>query len=145
MCGINGIFAFHRASGEPKEVELISTRDAMRARGPDGAGSWWSSDRHCGLGHRRLSIIDLSDRASQPMTSDDGRLVIVFNGEIYNYPQLRVELEADGAHFRTTSDTEALLHLYSRDGPNMVHRLRGMFAFAIWEEERRGLFLARDP
>ncbi|HSV22775.1 MAG TPA: asparagine synthetase B, partial [Xanthobacteraceae bacterium] len=104
MCGINGIFAFHRASGEPKEVELISTRDAMRARGPDGAGSWWSSDRHCGLGHRRLSIIDLSDRASQPMTSDDGRLVIVFNGEIYNYPELRVELEADGAHFRTTSD-----------------------------------------
>ena len=145
MCGINGIFAFHRASGEPKEVELISTRDAMRARGPDGAGSWWSSDRHCGLGHRRLSIIDLSDRASQPMTSDDGRLVIVFNGEIYNYPQLRVELEADGAHFRTTSDTEALLHLYSRDGANMVHRLRGMFAFAIWDEERRGLFLARDP
>jgi asparagine synthase (glutamine-hydrolysing) len=79
MCGINGIFAFHRASGEPKEVELISTRDAMRARGPDGAGSWWSSDRHCGFGHRRLSIIDPSDRASQPMTSDDGRLVIVFN------------------------------------------------------------------
>ena len=117
----------------------------MRARGPDGAGSWWSRDRHCGLGHRRLSIIDLSDRASQPMTSDDGRVVIVFNGEIYNYPQLRVELEADGAHFRTTSDTEALLHLYSRDGANMVHRLRGMFAFAIWDEERRGLFLARDP
>jgi asparagine synthase (glutamine-hydrolysing) len=145
MCGINGIFAFHRASGEPKEAELISTRDAMRSRGPDGAGSWWSRDRHCGLGHRRLSIIDLSDRASQPMTSDDGRLVIVFNGEIYNYPQLRVELEADGAHFRTTSDTEALLHLYSRGGANMVHRLRGMFAFAIWDEERRGLFLARDP
>ncbi len=145
MCGINGIFAFHRASGEPKEVELISTRDAMRARGPDGAGSWWSRDRHCGLGHRRLSIIDLSDRASQPMTSDDGRLVIVFNGEVYNYPQLRVELEADGAHFRTTSDTEVLLHLYARYGSCMVQRLRGMFALAIWDEERRGLFLARDP
>jgi asparagine synthase (glutamine-hydrolysing) len=145
MCGINGIFAFHRASGEPRELELISTRDAMRARGPDGAGSWWRQDRRCGLGHRRLSIIDLSNRASQPMKSDDGRLVIVFNGEIYNYPQLRVELEADGAHFRTTSDTEALLHLYSRHGANMVHRLRGMFAFAIWDEERRGLFLARDP
>jgi asparagine synthase (glutamine-hydrolysing) len=86
MCGINGIFAFHRASAEPKGVELISTRDAMRARGPDGAGSWWSSDRHCGLGHRRLSIIDLSDRASQPMTCDDGRFVIDFNGEICNYP-----------------------------------------------------------
>jgi asparagine synthase (glutamine-hydrolysing) len=79
------------------------------------------------------------------MTSDNGRLVIVFNGEIYNYPQLRVELEADGTHFRTTSDTEALLHLYARSGTDMVHRLRGMFAFAIWDEERRGLFLARDP
>src|ERR1035437_2648952 len=102
-------------------------------------------DRHCGLGHRRLSIIDLTDRASQPMTSGDGRLVVVFNGEIYNYPQLRVELETAGGRFRTTSDTEALLHLYARNGAEMVHRLRGMFAFAIWDEEQRRLFLARDP
>ena len=94
-------------------------------------------DRRCGLGHRRLSIIDLSDRASQPMTSEDGRFVVVFNGEIYNYPQLRAELEADGARFRTTSDTEVLLHLYARHGAEMVHRLRGMFAFAIWDEARR--------
>ncbi len=99
----------------------------------------------CGLGHRRLSIIDLSERASQPMASDDGRFVVVFNGEIYNYPQLRAELETDGAHFRTTSDTEALLHLYARHGAEMVHRLRGMFAFAIWDERQRRLFLARDP
>jgi asparagine synthase (glutamine-hydrolysing) len=117
----------------------------MRARGPDGSGAWWSADRRCGLGHRRLSIIDLSERASQPMTSEDGRFVVVFNGEIYNYPQLRVELEAGGARFRTTSDTEALLHLYTRHGAEMVHRLRGMFAFAIWDMARRGLFLARDP
>jgi asparagine synthase (glutamine-hydrolysing) len=117
----------------------------MRARGPDGSGAWWSLDRHCGLGHRRLSIIDLSERASQPMVSDDGRLVVVFNGEIYNYPQLRIELERDGARFRTTSDTEALLHLYARYGAEMVHRLRGMFAFAIWDEARRRLLLARDP
>jgi asparagine synthase (glutamine-hydrolysing) len=102
-------------------------------------------DRRCGLGHRRLSIIDLSDRASQPMTSEDGRSVVVFNGEIYNYPQLRGELEAEGARFRTTSDTEALLHLYARYGAEMVNRLRGMFAFAIWDEARRGVFLARDP
>src|SRR5579864_8877357 len=145
MCGINGIFAYHSASSAPQETELLRTREAMRSRGPDGWGIWWSADRHCGLGHRRLSIIDLSDRASQPMTSDDGRFVVVFNGEIYNYPQLRVELERDGVHLRTTSDTEALLHLYARHGANMVHRLRGMFAFAIWDEERRGLFLARDP
>src|SRR6202167_2394752 len=145
MCGINGIVAYHSASRAPEEAELLATRDAMRARGPDGAGAWWSADRHCGLGHRRLSIIDLSDRASQPMTSSDGRFVVVFNGEIYNYPQLRTELEDDGARFRTTSDTEALLHLYARHGAEMVHRLRGMFAFAIWDQTRRGLFLARDP
>src|SRR5215469_5188217 len=145
MCGINGIFAYHLAASTPKEAELFTTREAMRARGPDGAGAWWSVDRRCGLGHRRLSIIDLSDRAAQPMTSDDERLVVVFNGEIYNYPQLRVELEADGVHFLTTSDTEVLLHLYSRHGAEMVHRLRGMFAFAIWDEPRCGLFLARDP
>jgi asparagine synthase (glutamine-hydrolysing) len=145
MCGINGIFAFHAASSLPKEAELLATREAMRSRGPDGAGSWWNADRYCGLGHRRLSIIDLSDRASQPMVSDDRRLVTVFNGEIYNYPELRTELEGEGVRFRTTSDTEALLHLYSRNGADMVQRLRGMFAFAIWDEERRGLLLARDP
>jgi asparagine synthase (glutamine-hydrolysing) len=145
MCGINGIFAYHSASSAPQETELLATREAMRARGPDGSGAWWSMDRRCGLGHRRLSIIDLSDRASQPMPSEDGCFVIAFNGEIYNYPQVRVELEADGARFRTTSDTEALLHLYAHYGAGMVRRLRGMFAFAIWDRARRGLFLARDP
>jgi asparagine synthase (glutamine-hydrolysing) len=145
MCGLNGIFAYHSASSAPEEAELLATRDAMRARGPDGSGAWWSVDGRCGLGHRRLSIIDVSDHAAQPMISEDGRFVVVFNGEIYNYPQLRVELEAAGACFRTTSDTEALLHLYARHGAAMVHRLRGMFAFAIWDEARRGLFLARDP
>lgn len=145
MCGINGIVAYHSASSAPEEAELLATRDAMRARGPDGSGAWWSLDRRCGLGHRRLSIIDLSDRASQPMTSEDGRFVVVFNGEIYNHPQLRAELETDGVRFRTISDTETLLYLYARHGAEMVHRLRGMFAFAIWDEARRGLFLARDP
>src|SRR6185437_8420629 len=145
MCGINGIFAYHSAASLPKEAELLSTRDAMLGRGPDGAGVWWDTERRCGFGHRRLSILDLSDRAAQPMTSDDRRLVIVFNGEIYNYPQLRVELETSGVHFKTSSDTEVLLHLYARSGAGMVHRLRGMFAFAIWDETRRGMFLARDP
>jgi asparagine synthase (glutamine-hydrolysing) len=145
MCGINGIFAYHSASGRPDECELLASREAMRSRGPDGAGSWWNKDRKCGLAHRRLSIIDLSDRALQPMTSEDRRLVVVFNGEIYNYRQLRSQLESEGASFRTTSDTEILLQLYSHYGRDMVHGLRGMYAFAIWDELRRGLLLARDP
>jgi asparagine synthase (glutamine-hydrolysing) len=145
MCGINGIFAFHAAASAPRESELRSTRDGMRARGPDGAGLWWSADRRCGLGHRRLAILDLSDRAAQPMASADGAIVVTFNGEIYNYRALRAELEVAGVQFRTDTDTEALLHLWVRDGEAMVHRLRGMFAFAIWDERRRELFLARDP
>ena len=145
MCGVNGIFAYHAAAGLPAETELVRTRDAMQARGPDGAGAWWSDDRRCGLGHRRLSIIDLSERAAQPMLSADGRLAVTFNGEIYNYPELRKALETEGVQFRTTSDTEVLLHLYAREGESMVHRLRGMYAFAIWDRARQGLFLARDP
>jgi asparagine synthase (glutamine-hydrolysing) len=145
MCGINGIFAYNSCAGIPTETELLATRDAMRARGPDGAGTWWSSDRRCGLGHRRLAILDLSERALQPMASGEGRYVVTFNGEIYNYPSLRKELETEGIVFRTTSDTEALLHLFARDGAAMVHRLRGMYAFAIWDKIARRLFLARDP
>src|SRR6476620_4335550 len=145
MCGINGIFAYNPSSGIPTDTELLATRDAMRARGPDGAGAWWSTDRRCAFGHRRLAILDLSERAVQPMMSGDGRYVVTFNGEIYNYPSLRRELEAEGTVFRTTSDTEALLHLFARDGAAMVHRLRGMYAFAIWDNSARSLFLARDP
>ena len=121
------------------------TRDHMLARGPDGCGEWWSRERRCGLGHRRLSILDLSDRALQPMVADGEQHVVVFNGEIYNYPALRVALEADGVRFETRSDTEVLLHLYARHGRKMLDHLRGMYAFAIWDERRRGLFLARDP
>ena len=145
MCGINGIYAFHAAANLPAEAELIATRDHMRARGPDGAGVWWTGNHRCGMAHRRLSIIDLSERANQPMASADGRFVIVFNGEIYNYPALRLELEAEGAKFRTSSDTEALLHLFARDGEAIIHKLRGMYAFAIWDDKERALFLARDP
>src|SRR3954452_18897794 len=145
VCGINGIFAYHTAAPPPSRDELLRTRDAMRRRGPDGSGVWWSADRRVGLGHRRLAILDLSDRAAQPMTSADGRLAITYNGEIYNFPELRAELERDGAQFRTSGDTELLLHLYARSGPAMVHRLRGMFAFAIWDDRSGELFLARDP
>lgn len=145
MCGLNGIFAYNHSASAPDRGELIATRDHMIARGPDGLGEWWSDDRRLGLGHRRLSILDLSDRASQPMTSSCGRYVVVFNGEIYNYPELRRQLETEGQAFRTTSDTEVLLHLFATRGEAMVHDLRGMFAFAVWDNEARSLFLARDP
>ena len=120
-------------------------RDHMRARGPDGSAAWWSVDGRVGLGHRRLSIIDLSELGAQPMTSADGRFVIVFNGEIYNYRSLRAELEAAGHIFTSGSDTEVLLHLYALDGAAMVNRLRGMYAFAIWDAKCRSIVLARDP
>jgi asparagine synthase (glutamine-hydrolysing) len=117
----------------------------MVHRGPDGAGLWISSDNRLGLVHRRLAVIDLTDAGVQPMSTSDGRLVITFNGEIYNYRQLRRELEAKGFIFRSGSDTEVLLHLYANEGPEMVHRLRGMYAFAIWDAHDQSLFLARDP
>jgi asparagine synthase (glutamine-hydrolysing) len=145
MCGLNGLFAYHGAAGLPRREELLATRDHMARRGPDGAGEWWSRDRRCALAHRRLSIIDLSDRAAQPMTGPDGRHAIVFNGEIYNTPALRAELQARGVRLRTTSDTEVLLQLYRLDGAAMLPRLRGMFAFAVWDADKGGLFLARDP
>ena len=145
MCGINGIFAYNVAAGTPARAELLATRDHMIRRGPDGCGEFWSEERRLGLGHRRLSIVDLSDRAAQPMVSATGRYAVVFNGEIYNYPALKRELEAGGVRFASNSDTEILLQLYEREGAAMVQRLRGMFAFAIWDNVARNLFLARDP
>jgi asparagine synthase (glutamine-hydrolysing) len=145
MCGINGIFAYHYAANPIGRDELIRTRDHMAKRGPDGFGAWYSEDGRLGLGHRRLSIIDLSEAGAQPMLSADGRFAVTFNGEIYNYRELRSELEAKGRTFKSHSDTEVLLHLYAVKGAEMVHDLRGMFAFAIWDRERRILFMARDP
>jgi asparagine synthase (glutamine-hydrolysing) len=145
VCGLNAIFAYNHSASAPERRELLATRDAMSARGPDGAGEYWSEDRRLGLGHRRLSILDLTDRGSQPMASECGRYVVVFNGEIYNYPHLRRELEAERVAFRTNSDTEVLLHLFARHGETMVNLLRGMFAFTIWDNDARRLFLARDP
>jgi len=115
----------------------------MHARGPDAQGE--SAGEDIVLGHRRLAIIDLDARSTQPMESADGRYLIVFNGEIYNFRELRRELEADGVAFRTTSDTEVLLTLFAQQGERMLPRLRGMFAFAIWDAQSRELFLARDP
>ena len=145
MCGINGCYAYHYAANPVDRAELVLTRDHMAARGPDGSGLWVSEDERVGLGHRRLAIIDLSDNGLQPMRTADGRYVVTFNGEIYNYKEIRRELEARGYEFRTRSDTEVLLHLYADRGPEMVHALRGMFAFALWDALKRELFLARDP
>jgi asparagine synthase (glutamine-hydrolysing) len=145
MCGVNGVFAYGSAAAAPDPREMLRVRDAMAARGPDGVGEWWSACRSCGFGHQRLAIQDPNPRANQPMVSADGRYVVTYNGQIYNFPALRADLEARGVRFRTTCDTEALLHLYALDGPAMVRELRGMFALAIWDEARRGLFLARDP
>lgn len=119
--------------------------DSMQARGPDAVGYW--SDLQAGLsfGHRRLSIIDLDTRANQPMSSDDGRHVIVFNGEIYNFRELRRSLEGRGEIFGTQSDTEVLLKLYRYEGEAMLSRLCGMFALAIWDRQTRSVFMARDP
>ena len=143
MCGINAIYAYSSGAGpvDPGEIEL--TRECMRSRGPDAANLWISNDRRVGLGHRRLSIIDISPAGSQPMTR--GENAIVFNGEIYNYRELRSELEREGIAFTSHSDTEVLLRLFERDREKMLPRLRGMFAFALWDARTRRLFLARDP
>jgi hypothetical protein len=145
MCGIAGIYAYRDPAPPVDGDELLRIREHMARRGPDGAGTWLSDDRRIGLAHRRLAIIDLSDAGAQPMASADGRYRITYNGEIYNYRELRRELEAKGCLFRTQSDTEVLLHLYAERGQEMVHALRGMFAFGIWDEARQELFLARDP
>ncbi len=129
MCGIAAIFSY-RAGPPVDESQLLRIRDRMTSRGPDGAGIWLSEDRRVGLAHRRLAIIDLSQSAAQPMFNDTGMLAIVFNGEIYNYRELRTELEKTGFRFKSSSDTEVLLHLYEDRGVKMLDRLRGMYAFA---------------
>ena len=144
MCGIAGHFAYDVAAPPVDTAALIRVRDQMAARGPDAEGLWLGPSRRVGLAHRRLSIIDPSDGGAQPMVFADGRLAITFNGEIYNYRQLRSTLEAMGRTFRTASDTEVVLQLYDHRGPDMVEELRGMFALAIWDEKRQGLLLARD-
>lgn len=144
MCGIVGTLRF---SGE-KPVDLTKLermRDAMAHRGPDGAGSWLSGDQSVALGHRRLSIIDLTQAANQPMGTLEGQVQLVFNGEIYNHQEIRKELQNLGHHFTTDhSDTEVLLRSYIEWGHECVHKLIGMFAFAIWDARKQELWLVRD-
>ncbi len=139
MCGIAGLVDFENP---PEESTLRAMESALIHRGPDEGGLFHSA--HCGLAHRRLRIIDLSAAAAQPMTNEDGRVRVIFNGEIYNFHDLRAQLERLGHQFRSRSDTETLLHGYESWGLDLVARLRGMFAFALWDEPRRRLLLARD-
>jgi asparagine synthase (glutamine-hydrolysing) len=141
MCGIFGLLASTPRPQEASSAELDSGLALIRHRGPDGLGKWVSRNGQAGFGHVRLSIIDL-ETGTQPMHSDDGRLTIVYNGEIYNYLELREELGTD--EFRTHSDTEVILRAFQRWGADCLSRLRGMFAFAIWDNREERLFLARD-
>ncbi|MHA7816380.1 MAG: asparagine synthase (glutamine-hydrolyzing) [Pseudohaliea sp.] len=140
MCGIAGFTRFHQSLGD--EATLDRMADTIRHRGPNAGGSWLAEQ--VGLAHRRLSIIDLSAAGNQPMHSADGKLAIVFNGEIYNFQAQRDELAAAGYRFRTGTDTEVILALYARDGVRCLERLNGMFAFALWDATAQRLFLARD-
>lgn len=146
MCGINGQFAYHYAASKVDRDAVLRVRDAMQKRGPDGFGYWENESQRMALAHRRLSIIDLDTRSAQPMQSADQAQVICFNGEIYNYQALKRELEALGAQFRTTSDTEVLLHGYRHFGLlGLLQKLRGMFAFALFDQQSGELHFARDP
>jgi asparagine synthase (glutamine-hydrolysing) len=141
MCGICGIYHLDHERLVEK-IQLQKMGRSLRHRGPDDEGVYLEGN--LGLGHQRLSIIDLSPLGRQPMTNEDERLWIVFNGEIYNYLELRQQLVGRGHQFRSHSDTEVILHLYEEYGPDCVQRLNGMFAFAIWDCQKRSLFAVRD-
>jgi asparagine synthase (glutamine-hydrolysing) len=141
MCGICGILYYDRSRTASETLIGRMTR-VLHHRGPDDSGVWISGN--VGLGHARLSIIDLSSAGHQPMSNEDGTVWITLNGEIYNYPELRDWLIRKGHVFRSRTDTETVVHLWEEEGERCVERLRGMFAFAIWDIRRRTLFLARD-
>ncbi len=141
MCGITGFIDLVEGISAPDRVTLQSMTDTLVHRGPDADG--YFVDDFVALGHRRLSIIDLSG-GDQPITNEDGSVVLIFNGQIYNYQELRQRLVQSGHQFKTQSDTEVIVHLYEEEGNRCVELMRGMFAFAIWDKKKRKLFLARD-
>src|SRR2546423_10949085 len=141
MCGIAGA-VWNRPGSPITEATIVSMQDSMYHRGPDDAGHWIGEG--AALASRRLAIVDLSERGHMPMFSEDGRYCIVYNGEVYNYREIRPLLEGRGYRFRSNTDTEVLLALYAEEGASMLDRLNGMFAFAIWDSVDRKLFLARD-
>src|SRR5690349_17478615 len=143
MCGIAGTLAFdHALTVDESTVSRMTA--TLHHRGPDDAGTCVRPEERVALGHRRLSIIDLSAAGHQPMANEDGSVWITYNGEVYNHAALRGELEARGHRYGSHTDTETILHLYEEEGARCVERLEGMFAFAIWDARRRRLFLARD-
>lgn len=144
MCGIAG-----RSGADPIAPDifrdcLASMNREQASRGPDGSGIYVSRDATTGLAHTRLAILDLSDAGAQPMATHGNRVWITFNGEIYNFPELRAELERAGTVFRTRTDTEVILCLYAREGVSSFRRLRGMFAFALLDERTGEVYLVRD-
>ena len=140
MCGIVGVL---NTDGKPVSiVTLRAMTDAVAHRGPDGEGCY--TDSVIGLGHRRLAIIDLSPAGHQPMVTADGDMVLTYNGEVYNFQELRTELEAKGHWFHSKTDSEVVLNAYKEWGPGCVDRFDGMFAFAVWDKRNQQLFLARD-
>ncbi len=146
MCGIVGTFSFSSNTFEVSESYIKIMRDTMEHRGPDGYGVWINTDKKVGFGHRRLSIIDLSTAAAQPMSNEDDSLWVTFNGEIYNHAEIRTELEQTGNHsFKTDhSDTEIILHAFEEWGIDCLHKFRGIFAFALWDNKKKELWLVRD-
>ena len=138
MCGLAGYVGNHG------DAALMEAVERLGHRGPDDVGVWFSADHAVGLGHRRLSILDLTPLGHQPMQSENGSAVLVFNGEIYNFRELRQDLEKGGARFRGRSDTEVVLALYARHGKAMLGMLNGMFALALWDQRTRSVLLARD-
>lgn len=140
MCGIAGVINLDGSSVSPAVLKAMT--DAIAHRGPDGEGQWIEGG--VGLGHRRLAIIDLSNAGHQPMLSPDNRYVISYNGEIYNFKELRIELEAAGYQFRSNTDTEVVLHALAKWGTKALNRFNGMFAFALWDRKEKTLLLARD-
>jgi asparagine synthase (glutamine-hydrolysing) len=145
MCGIAGGFSFAAGVGPVDRAVVARLNEWQRRRGPDGDGLWASADERIVLGHRRLAIIDTGAGGAQPMTDVTGRWVITFNGEIYNYRELRLELEREGRTLITNSDTEVLINVVAAWGEAGLKKLRGMFAFALWDSLERELWLVRDP
>jgi asparagine synthase (glutamine-hydrolysing) len=140
MCGIVGVVDLEGRAVSPALVKRMT--DTIAHRGPDGEGQY--VDPPIGLGHRRLAIIDLSDAGSQPMADTESQIFIIYNGEVYNFPELRKELEARGHRFRSATDTEVVLNAYKEWGESCVTRFNGMFAFAVWDTQKQKLTLARD-